>query len=77
MLPESDFLIQRDCPSSLKKLSLVGSAIVSLPVWLNKFAGLETLSLGGCKQLREIPELPPTLREIDLSDCMDCMKYRG
>jgi Leucine-rich repeat (LRR) protein len=71
ILPESDFLIQRDCPSSLKKLSLPGSAIVSLPVWLNKFAGLDTLSLGDCKQLREIPELPPTLREIDLSDCQN------
>jgi Leucine-rich repeat (LRR) protein len=69
VLPESDFLIQRDCPSSLKRLVLLGSAIVSLPVWLNRFAGLEELYLGGCKQLREIPELPPTLQKIDLSDC--------
>ena len=68
-LPESDFLIQRDCPSSLKYLLLIGSAIVSLPVWLNRFARLKYLHLGGCKQLREIPELPPTLRGIDLSDC--------
>ncbi|XP_059455293.1 disease resistance protein RPV1-like [Corylus avellana] len=69
VLPESDFLIQRDCPSSLKVLKLLGSAIVSLPVWLNRFAGLEQLYLGGCKQLREIPELPPTLQMIDLFGC--------
>jgi hypothetical protein len=40
VLPESDFLIQRDCPSSLKRLYLLGSAIVSLPVWLNRFADI-------------------------------------
>lgn len=74
VLPESDFLIQRDCPSSLRFLSLLGSAIVSLPVWLNRFAGLEKLYLGGCKQLRDIPELPPTLRMIDLSGCHGRMK---
>jgi Leucine-rich repeat (LRR) protein len=68
-LTESDFLIQRDCPSSLTSLNLSGSAIVSLPAWLNKFVGLEYLSLNGCKQLEEIPELPSTLKWIDLSDC--------
>jgi Leucine-rich repeat (LRR) protein len=77
VLPESDFLIQRDCPSSLKYLILLDSAIVSLPIWLNRFVGLEYLYLGGCKQLREIPELPPTLRGIDLSDCHGLPKNIG
>jgi hypothetical protein len=66
---ESDFLIQPDCPSSLEYLYLSGTAIVILPVWLNKFVGLKRLYLAGCKQLGEIPKLPTTLDLIDLSNC--------
>jgi hypothetical protein len=74
---ESDLLIQHDCPSRFEFLDLSGSAIVSLPAWLYKFAGLKRLFLASCKQLREIPKLPPTLEWIDFSDCPGLQENMG
>jgi Leucine-rich repeat (LRR) protein len=76
VLTESDFLIQPDYLSSLKHLNLSSSTIVSLPAWLNKFVGLEDLYLNGCKQLREIPELPPNIEKVYAKGCTSLERFQ-
>ena len=76
VLAESDFLIQPDYLSSLTSLNLSSSAIVSLPAWLNKFVGLEELYLNGCKQLREIPELPPNIKDVCAQGCTSLERFQ-
>jgi Leucine-rich repeat (LRR) protein len=76
VLAESDFLIQPDYLSSLRHLDLSSSAIVSLPAWLNKFVGLEELVLNGCKQLREIPELPPNIKYVYAKGCTSLERFQ-
>jgi Leucine-rich repeat (LRR) protein len=75
-LTESEFLIQRDCPSSLGILNLSGTAIVSLPTWLNTFVGLDMLYLNSCNQLEELPELPPNIREVRAGGCMSLERFQ-
>jgi Leucine-rich repeat (LRR) protein len=76
VLTESKFLIQRDCPSSLRSLDLSGSAVVNLPTWLNTFVGLEDLCLGCCYQLKEIPELPPNIKEVYAEVCTSLERFQ-
>ncbi|XP_062157857.1 probable disease resistance protein RPP1 [Alnus glutinosa] len=76
VLTESEFLIQRDCPSSLRFLDLSGSAIVSLPTWFNTFVGLKDLYLNGCNQLEEIPELPPNIKEVAADGCTSLERFQ-
>ena len=54
----------------LRELDLSGSAIVSLPIWLNRFVKLEELNLTNCKQLREILRLPPNVRYVYAGECL-------
>jgi Leucine-rich repeat (LRR) protein len=71
-----NFLIQHDCPSSLRSLDLSGSAIVSLPSWLNEFVGLEELYLKDCKKLEEIPELPSNIKYVDARGCTSLERFQ-
>jgi hypothetical protein len=57
------------CPFSLRRLDLSSSAIVSLPTWFNRFVGLQRLFLNDCKQLEEIPELPPSIERVYANGC--------
>ncbi|XP_040996231.1 disease resistance protein Roq1-like [Juglans microcarpa x Juglans regia] len=54
---------------SLRKLSLSGSGIVSLPPCIKAFVGLSHLDLRGCKQLEEILHLPPNIEEVEAFGC--------
>jgi hypothetical protein len=76
VLTESEFLIQRDCPSSLTSLDLTGSAVVNLPTWLNTFVGLEILYLECCYQLKEIPELPPNIKKVYAEGCTSLERFQ-
>ncbi|XP_059455239.1 TMV resistance protein N-like [Corylus avellana] len=58
------------CPFSLRNLDLTSSAIVSLPTWFNRFVGLQWLFLNDCKQLEEIPELPPSIEQVYANGCL-------
>jgi Leucine-rich repeat (LRR) protein len=75
VLTESEFLIQRDCPSSLTFLDLSGSAIVSLPTWFSTFVGLNDLYLKDCNQLEEIPELPPKIVKVCAGGCTSLERF--
>nr|POE80275.1 disease resistance-like protein csa1 [Quercus suber] len=54
------------CLSSLKYLSLSWNNFVTLPAIFNQLSKLETLNLCGCKKLRSVPELPSTMRYINM-----------
>ncbi|KAM5548992.1 TMV resistance protein N-like [Rosa sericea] len=66
-LSNIDFLASLDC--DLYELYLAGSPIVILPECINKFV-LRTLNLRGCTRLVEIPELPPSIRQLNVRDCV-------
>ncbi|KAH0977681.1 hypothetical protein GBA52_027400 [Prunus armeniaca] len=66
----ADFLLTLDCMTTLTRLDLSGSNFVSLPVCINNFVNLDKLWLVRCNRLREIPDLPPALRLLDVSDCL-------
>ncbi|KAM5575141.1 disease resistance-like protein DSC1 [Rosa sericea] len=69
-LSETDFLVSLDCVSTLGRLDLSGNMFESLPLCFTKFVSLTILELDGCKRLREIPELPPCLAELNATDCV-------
>jgi hypothetical protein len=73
---ELEFLIQRDCPSSLTFIDLSGSAIVSLPTWFNTFVELNNLYLKDCNQLEEIPELPPNIVKVCVGGCKSLERFQ-
>ncbi|KAK9930878.1 hypothetical protein M0R45_018183 [Rubus argutus] len=74
-LSDVDFLTTLDCLETLTELELLGNSFVSLPACISKFVNLKKLGLHYCKRLREIPELPPNLVEVDVSDCESLEKF--
>jgi Leucine-rich repeat (LRR) protein len=76
VLTEANLSTRHECPFNLEDLDLSSSAIVSLPAWFNKFVGLKHLSLEDCKQLREIPELPPKIQVVYAHGCMSLERFR-
>ena len=56
-------------PSSLKYLTLSWNKFVTLPATINQLSKLETLDLCQCDQLRELPELPSTVRCLNAKGC--------
>ncbi|XP_068342846.1 TMV resistance protein N-like [Pyrus communis] len=74
ILPHSDFLAPLDCWFGLTSLDLSRNNFVSLPDCISKVVNLETLYLKDCKRLREIPVLPPKLKELYLDDCTSLEK---
>lgn len=59
--------------SMLKVLDLSGNHFSSLPAGISQLSELRVFRLRHCKMLQEIPELPPSLRDIDAHDCA-CLK---
>nr|XP_023910806.1 disease resistance protein TAO1-like [Quercus suber] len=57
------------CLSSLKYLSLSWNNFVTLPAIFSQLSKLETLNLCSCKKLRSVPELPSTMRYINMVGC--------
>ncbi|XP_050242704.1 inactive disease resistance protein RPS4-like [Quercus robur] len=57
------------CLSSLKYLSLSWNNFVTLPAIFSQLSKLETLNLRGCEKLRSVPELPSTVRYINMEGC--------
>ncbi|KAL6180249.1 hypothetical protein ACLB2K_046914 [Fragaria x ananassa] len=65
-IPESDDEVCLRLP----KLRLFNAAGCNLWETDFLFVRLELLELVGCKRLREIPELPPSMRILDATDCV-------
>ncbi|KAF8036330.1 hypothetical protein BT93_C2146 [Corymbia citriodora subsp. variegata] len=68
-LSELKILKNLNCTSSMTILSLSGNKIVRLPTCIGQFTKLYLLSLDNCKQLREIPALPPRLAKLSARGC--------
>nr|XP_023880284.1 TMV resistance protein N-like [Quercus suber] len=67
---ESYILMKPDSFPSLESLEINGSNIVTIPESIIRFTTLQRLFLSGCKNLREIPRLPQSIRRVVASDCM-------
>ena len=67
---EPHILTEPDSFPSLKELRIDGSNIVTIPKSIIEFTTLRELSMSNCKNLREIPRLPYSIRRVDVSDCM-------
>ncbi|KAB1200458.1 hypothetical protein CJ030_MR0G007198 [Morella rubra] len=60
-ISKSDLFTQFNFSSTLWFFSLSGSNIISVPSSISRYVGLTHLCLNNCKQLQEIPQLPPKL----------------
>ncbi|KAG6675372.1 hypothetical protein I3842_15G097800 [Carya illinoinensis] len=77
-LSNSDFLMRvmrRDGFSTLAVLRLSGSDIISLPENINKLVELTFLDLKNCKQLQQIPALPPNIMGVYAGGCMSLESF--
>ena len=61
--------------SSLRHLSLSETDTVRSPACIKRFVGLKYLDLDNCKQLKEIPELPPNMQIIRANRCVSLVSF--
>ncbi|KAF2317326.1 hypothetical protein GH714_020194 [Hevea brasiliensis] len=54
---------------SLQHLNLGGNPIHALPESISSLTSLRSLLLDHCERLQYLPELPPTLKELDVNHC--------
>ncbi|XP_054777353.1 TMV resistance protein N-like isoform X1 [Prosopis cineraria] len=65
-----DLHLALNCFWNVKELILSGSDFVSLPECIKECANLRNLVLNNCKRLRDIPELPSKLENIEAENCI-------
>ncbi|KAF3955888.1 hypothetical protein CMV_018943 [Castanea mollissima] len=53
----------------LKRLFISNSNMISIPQSISGLARLEAIDIKNCKQLREIPTLPESIREVNVRKC--------
>ena len=68
-ITELDILMKPEYFPVLDSLDLSETNIVSIPESLSRFANLAVLQIRNCKQLREIPRLPQSVRDVDVRNC--------
>ncbi|XP_028763119.1 disease resistance-like protein DSC1 [Neltuma alba] len=56
--------------SSLTHLDLSGSNIETLPLSIKHLSSLHSLTLNGCKRLLSLPQLPPSISQLYVNDCL-------
>ena len=57
------------CLSSLQALHLTGNHFSTIPAGINKLSELRVLHLSHCQKLLKIPELPSSLKFLDIHGC--------
>lgn len=55
--------------SSLYYLSLSGSSVDNMPASIKHLSQLETLDLCKCMRIQSLPELPPSIEVLDVTNC--------
>ncbi|XP_031382544.1 TMV resistance protein N-like isoform X1 [Punica granatum] len=68
-LSNLNFFRNLDCISTLEELQLSRNNFVELPSWIGRLSNLRKLDLSYCSQLKEIPNLPPSIESITATDC--------
>ncbi|GKC56861.1 NB-ARC domains-containing protein [Tanacetum coccineum] len=63
--------------SCLERLYLSGNNFTSLPGSLSQLSHLQHISVDGCKKLEVFPQIPPSLQEINASDCASLREVSG
>jgi hypothetical protein len=74
-LSKSDFIVTLNCFSTLFKLDLSRSDVVSVPACIKRFVSLCFLTLVDCKQLQEILDLPPNIEHISAKGCISLESF--
>ncbi|XP_065876426.1 disease resistance protein RUN1-like isoform X2 [Euphorbia lathyris] len=74
-LLEINFLMEHNCFSMLKDLDLSGNEFASIPPSIRLFNNLRTLKLSKCKNVQEIPELPPNVKRVEARDCESLERF--
>ncbi|XP_061992756.1 disease resistance protein TAO1-like [Rosa rugosa] len=69
-----DFIESLDCLETLTELDLSSNNFVTVPA-LSKFVKLPVIDLYCCKRLREIPDLPPNILEVNAKDCESLERF--
>ncbi|XP_061375807.1 disease resistance protein RPV1-like [Gastrolobium bilobum] len=59
--------------SQLQELKLDGSNVISLPTSIKYLERLEILSLENCRKLKCLPELPPSIKQLNADNCESLM----
>ncbi|XP_056163296.1 disease resistance protein RPV1-like [Syzygium oleosum] len=68
-LTEVNFLMNMSCISTLEELEFSWNNFVKLPAWISELADLRKLELNFCRQLQEVPILPPSIGSVSAIDC--------
>ena len=66
---ELDLLMKPDYFPALDYLNLSGTNIITLPESISRFPRLDTLSIYGCKHLREVQGLPLSIKMVYATNC--------
>ena len=66
---ELDSWMQPEYFPVLEELDLSETGIVTIPESISRFTTLRRLFLSNCKELREIPRLPQSIRTVDAQYC--------
>ena len=65
---ELDFLMKPEYFPVLRSLDLSATNVVSIPESLSRFTTLESLDIGCCKKLQEIPRLPQSVQIVNVAN---------
>ena len=64
-----DFWMKNDYFPALRYMRIDNSNIVSIPVCISRLSRLKRIYIDNCKELREIPRLPQSIRHVDIKKC--------
>ncbi|KAL6225840.1 hypothetical protein ACLB2K_004689 [Fragaria x ananassa] len=73
-LSTADFIGDLNCLEKLNIIDLAENNFVTLPAF-SKFVNLSKILLYNCERLREIPELPPNILEVDAKECRSLERF--
>ena len=60
--------------SSLRELLLTGTDVERFPASIKQLSKVEKLDIRGCKRLHSLPVLPPSIKELQASNCLSLEK---
>lgn len=68
-LSNLDLFRNLDCIATLQELQLSCNNFVELPPWISRLSNLQKLDVSYCSKLKEIPNLPLSIKTVTAIDC--------